>query len=164
MRRLSLIHIDKANLRKGILGERCTNSCDALRARIENTLLIDLPEEEKSSMVEHVKSCSACAELFREYQLIEEFASQLPNYNLRVYKRHQDVKPGKKGVSMNKVYETVSNHWTGGMITKVDFRVTLEEARTQIATLAVLVMVLLKGVYMRIVAVAWLPNHTQDEE
>jgi hypothetical protein len=59
-----------------------SSACDAWRARIETTLLMDLSEEERSSLAEHVKSCSACAGHFRKYQIIEEFAGELPYYDL----------------------------------------------------------------------------------
>jgi hypothetical protein len=58
-------------------------SCSAWGARIEATLLGDLSEEERQSLAEHTLVCSACAALVRRYQFIEEFARQLPKYNLR---------------------------------------------------------------------------------
>jgi anti-sigma factor RsiW len=56
--------------------------CDAWGSRIETTLLADLSEEERRGLAEHVQSCSACAERFRRYQAIEEFAGELPLYDL----------------------------------------------------------------------------------
>lgn len=64
------------------IGTQSPSACDAWRARIETTLLADLSEEERSSLAEHVKSCSACAERFRQYEIIEEFAGELPYYEL----------------------------------------------------------------------------------
>lgn len=59
-----------------------SNSCCAWGACLEVTLLADLSEEERSSLAEHVKTCSACAGRFRKYQIIEEFAAELPLYDL----------------------------------------------------------------------------------
>jgi anti-sigma factor RsiW len=56
--------------------------CGAWGPRIETTLLADLSEEERRGLAEHVQSCSACAERFRRYQFIEEFAGELPRYDL----------------------------------------------------------------------------------
>lgn len=52
---------------------RCS-SCDAWGSRIEAILLADLAEEEWQALVEHVQTCSACAELFWRYQWIKEIA------------------------------------------------------------------------------------------
>ena len=71
------------------------NTCNALRARIETTLLADLPEEERSSVAEHLQSCSACAGHFQGYQMIEEFAGQLPYYSLRE-ERTQKKRPRRR--------------------------------------------------------------------
>ena len=57
-------------------------SCDAWGERIEKTLLLDLSEEERDSVAEHMKMCSACAARFRQYQIIEEFAGNLLQYDL----------------------------------------------------------------------------------
>jgi len=63
-------------------GEPPSAFCDAWGPRIETTLLADLSEEERRGLAEHVQSCSACAERFRRYQFIEEFAGELPRYDL----------------------------------------------------------------------------------
>jgi hypothetical protein len=60
-----------------------SSSCDAYGAHIETTLLKDLSEEERISLVEHSKTCSTCAERIWESQIIEEVAGQLLEYNLR---------------------------------------------------------------------------------
>jgi anti-sigma factor RsiW len=57
-------------------------TCDAWGARITTTLLSDLSEEERHSLAGHAQTCPACAELFRRYLFIEEFAGQLPQYPL----------------------------------------------------------------------------------
>ncbi len=80
-----------------------SNTCDAWRARIETTLLTDLSEEERSSLAEHVKSCSACAGRFRTYQIIEEFAGELPDYNLLSSKSRTD--PSQRG-GAKQMYQT----------------------------------------------------------
>jgi anti-sigma factor RsiW len=57
--------------------EQTPVSCDAWGARIQTTLLIDLSEEDRRSLAEHTKVCSACAARVRRYQLIEEAAGAL---------------------------------------------------------------------------------------
>ena len=62
-----------------------SNSCCAWGACIETTLLADLSEEERSRLAEHILTCSACAGRFRKYQVIEEFAGELSQYDLLKY-------------------------------------------------------------------------------
>lgn len=65
-----------------LINAQASDCCDMWGARIETTLLADLSEEERRSLAEHVITCSACAERVRLYQLIEEFAEELPRYEL----------------------------------------------------------------------------------
>jgi anti-sigma factor RsiW len=61
-------------------------SCDhAWGSRIESIFLEDLSQDERRSLAEHVKTCSACAAHVREYQELEEYARKLPYYRPDVY-------------------------------------------------------------------------------
>jgi len=71
------------------LDARISKSCDVWGSRIGRTLLQDLPEEERESLAEHVKTCSACAERVREYQVVEEFGRNILQYSLRSSKLEQ---------------------------------------------------------------------------
>jgi len=72
------------------------NSQCAWGACIETTLLTDLSEEERSSLAEHILTCSACARRFRQYQLVEEFAEELPQFTLLKASRRPRWMPEKR--------------------------------------------------------------------
>jgi len=86
-----------------------SSACNAWRAYIETTLLADLSKEERSSLVEHVKSCSACAERFRKYQIIEEFAGELPHYDLLLYDKTRTDRPQRRG--QKRLCRTKERRW-----------------------------------------------------
>lgn len=52
--------------------------CDLWGVRIATTLLTDFSDKERSELAEHIKSCSACATLVRQYEFIEESIRRLP--------------------------------------------------------------------------------------
>jgi hypothetical protein len=58
------------------------NGHDPWGVRIASTPLIDLSDEERSALAEHVRYCSACAALVQEYEFIETSIRKLPNLNL----------------------------------------------------------------------------------
>lgn len=55
---------------------------------METTLLADLSEEERFRLAEHISTCSACARRFQKYQIIEEFAGEISQYDLRGHVRY----------------------------------------------------------------------------